>query len=186
MYVWSWSATDPGPPSGQQSTHPLEEKVQIIGDFLQPTTQHKLHEFLGLINFYHRFLPNSADTLHPLNKLLSTSKGNTKTLLWSETATAAFATIKEDLANATLLSHPKPDASTSIMTDASDIAVGAVLRSTLGMIAVPSHISLRSSSKLNHDSYTTFDQARASCSELVNQTLPTLCGRPHIPHPYRP
>ena len=31
-------------------------------------------------------------------------------------------------ANATLLSHPTPDAQTSIMTDASDVAVGAVLQ----------------------------------------------------------
>ena len=32
---------------------PLPEKVQAIRDFLQPTTQRKLHEFLGLIDFYH-------------------------------------------------------------------------------------------------------------------------------------
>ena len=35
---------------------------------------------------------------------------------------------EEDLANATLLVYPKPDAPTCVMTDASDIAVGAVLQ----------------------------------------------------------
>ena len=87
---------------------------------------------LGLVNFYHRFLLNCADTLQPLNELLSTSKGNTKTVLWSENGSAAFATIKEALANTSLLSHPKPDVPTSIMTDASDIAVGAVLQQHIG------------------------------------------------------
>jgi len=36
---------------------PLEEKVQTIRNFPQPNTQRKLREFLGLVNFYHRFLP---------------------------------------------------------------------------------------------------------------------------------
>ena len=40
----------------------------------------------------------------------------------------ALTTIKETLANATLLSHPKPDVPTNIVTDASNIAVGAVLQ----------------------------------------------------------
>ena len=30
---------------------PLQDKVKVIQDFPQLTTQHKLHEFLGLVNF---------------------------------------------------------------------------------------------------------------------------------------
>ena len=47
---------------------------------------------------------------------------------WSEEATVAFTTVKEALAKATLLSHLKPAAPTIIITDASDVAVGAVLQ----------------------------------------------------------
>lgn len=47
---------------------------------------------------------------------------------WNENALTAFVTIKDALAKATLLSHPKPDAPTNIVTDASDVAVGAVLQ----------------------------------------------------------
>ena len=101
--------------------HPLEEKVQVIRDFPQPITQRKL-----------RFLPNCANTLQPLNELLATSKDSTRDIPWSDKATAAFTTIKETLANATLLSHPKPDALTSIMADASDVAIGAVLQQRIG------------------------------------------------------
>lgn len=48
--------------------------------------------------------------------------------MWNDQALAAFTAVKEALANATLLSHPKADAPTSIMTDASDVAMGAVLQ----------------------------------------------------------
>ncbi len=36
---------------------PLEEKAAAIRNFPQPTTQRKLREFLGLVNFYHQCTP---------------------------------------------------------------------------------------------------------------------------------
>ena len=110
-----------------QEIRPLEKKVQVIREFPQPTTHRKLREFLGLVNFYYRFIPGCADILHPLNDLLS-AKDSTKNVQWNDDAISVFVAIKEALANATLLSHPKPDAPTSIVTDASDFAVGAVLQ----------------------------------------------------------
>ena len=53
-----------------QGVRPLEEKVKVIKDFCQPATRPELHKFLGLINFYHRFIPNCAQILQPLNALL--------------------------------------------------------------------------------------------------------------------
>lgn len=50
-----------------QGIRPLEEKVLSIRDFTHPSTQRKLREFLGMVNFYHRFLPHGADLLQPLN-----------------------------------------------------------------------------------------------------------------------
>ena len=111
-----------------QGIRTLDKKVQAIREFSQPATQHKLREFLGLVNFYHCFIPGGANILHPLNNLLASSKERVTTLQWNDDAAAAFVTIKEALATATLLSHSKPDAPTSIITDASDVAVGAVLQ----------------------------------------------------------
>ncbi len=107
---------------------PLEEKVRAIREFPQPTTQRKLREFLGLVNFYHRFLPNCANTLQPLKTLLTDSKSSSEVVVWSNSAETAFTTIKEVLAKATLLAHPEPNAPTCIMTDASIVAVGVVLQ----------------------------------------------------------
>lgn len=58
----------------------------------------------------------------PLHALLDSSKPKSQTLLWNDTALTAF------YANATLLSYPSPDAPTSLVTDASNIGVGAVLQ----------------------------------------------------------
>ena len=107
---------------------PLEEKVQVVRDFPQPPSTRKLREFLGLINFYRRFIPNCAAILHPLNSLLKHAKRPSDPLEWNNAATTAFMNIKRALADATLLVHPTSDAPTCIATDASDVAVGAVLQ----------------------------------------------------------
>ncbi len=109
--------------------HPLPDKVQSILDFPQPTSRRQLRTFLGLINFYHRFLSSCAKILDPLNDLLS---GRGETLAWDDVTQQAFVTIKESLASATLLVHPKPNALTCVMADASDTAVGAVLQQYFG------------------------------------------------------
>ena len=106
----------------------LEDKVQIIHDFPQPTSQRKIWEFLGLVNFYCRFLLGCARVIQPLNQLLSNSKSSTKTIEWNEDAMTVFTSIKEILTQVTSFIYPKPEAPTSIMTDASNIAVGAVLQ----------------------------------------------------------
>ena len=107
---------------------PLKEKVTVVQNFPLPDTPKKLREFLGLVNFYHRFVKNCARIIQPLNTLLTKTKDDRNHLQWNDDAMAAFTTIKEALASATLLFHPKQEAPTSIMTDASSSAVGAVLQ----------------------------------------------------------
>ena len=107
---------------------PLEAKVEVIRNFQQPTTQRQLCEFLGLINFYRRFIPNCATTMQPLHSLLNHTKRPSDSLEWTDTAVTAFSEIKDALANASLLVHPIHGAPTCVMTDASDVAVGAVLQ----------------------------------------------------------
>ena len=79
------------------------------------------------VNFYHRFIPRGAELLQPLHALLN-SMSKLQELTWNKEAIAAFKATKEALGNATLLYYPKPDAPTCLMTDAPNIAVGAVLQ----------------------------------------------------------
>ena len=70
--------------------------------------------------------------MQPLHALLTppplSSKVNSQSIVWNDSALASFNATKEAIANAALLFYPKPDAPTCLMTDASDIAVGAVLQ----------------------------------------------------------
>ena len=52
--------------------------------------------------------------------------------MWTDQAQVAFRAAKDALATTTLLSHPQPDAPLAIMSDASDIAIGAVLQQHIG------------------------------------------------------
>lgn len=63
-----------------------------------------------------------------MRPLSETLKGKSNTLVWSESMTEAFQATKVALAKATLLMHPLPDVQTSITTDASESAIGAVLQ----------------------------------------------------------
>ena len=126
-----------------QGIQPLDAKVQAIRDFPLPTSLTKLREFLGLVNFYRRFLPRCSHIAQPLTDMLgsppkrSSAKRDAQPLQWTDAATSAFDQVKHALADAALLSHPKPDAPLCVMTDASDVAVGAALQQKVDNIWQP-------------------------------------------------
>ena len=97
----------------------------MITEYSQPETVKALQEFVGMVNFYHRFILAAAQLMSPLFEALTSQ---TKTLVWNDTMTQAFDNIKKALAKATLLANPRHDAPISLTTDASDRAVGAVLQ----------------------------------------------------------
>ena len=105
---------------------PTQAKVEVIQNFPQPSTIKGLQEFLGMINFYHRFLPNIASILSPLYGALTSSKSQQE-ISWSHQMKQAFVAAKCALVNATMLVHPCPDCPLALTSDASDRAVGAVL-----------------------------------------------------------
>ena len=105
---------------------PLPSRVQAIIDFPKPNTKSQLRRFVGMINFYRRFLPQIATTLAPLFKLVD--KSRSKEITWSEQATTAFEKAKSDLAQATILAFPRTTDPLAITTDASSEAVGGVLQ----------------------------------------------------------
>lgn len=113
---------------------PLQEKVQAIQDFPEPRTIKELRRFLGMINFYRRFIPGAACIQAPLNSLLAGPKTKgAQPVAWTPQLSDAFKRCKISLSQATLLVHPDPDAQLTIQTDASDTAIGAVLQQRRGI-----------------------------------------------------
>ncbi|GFW85499.1 hypothetical protein TNCV_145441 [Trichonephila clavipes] len=108
---------------------PLPDKVQAVLDYKQPETVGSLRKFLGLLNFYRRFLPKAAEQQYLLSEFLKGSKGkkDSKPLNWSSEAITAFQRCKQALADAALLAHPSPSAPLAHHVDASDYAIGGAL-----------------------------------------------------------
>ena len=52
---------------------PLPSAVDAIINFIKPEKQRALRRYLGMVNYYHRFIPHCADKLTPLNNLSSLS-----------------------------------------------------------------------------------------------------------------
>lgn len=109
-------------------TRPQPEKVDAILTYPKPETIKKLRRFLGMMNFYRRFISRAAEVQSPLNALLQGKAKGSAPVTWTPEAVASFEACKKNLAQATLLAHPKIDAPLAIFCDASDFAIGAVLQ----------------------------------------------------------
>ena len=113
---------------------PLPEKVSAVNDCPPPKSRRQLRRFLGMINFYRRFIPQCAVIAAPLNQL--TNKGCNEINL-SEDQLIAFNSLKQALSEATILAHPDSSSPLSIMVDASNDAAGAVLHQGEGATQQP-------------------------------------------------
>ncbi|XP_062704100.1 uncharacterized protein LOC134286499 [Aedes albopictus] len=100
------------------------EKIRPIVEFERPTTITKLRRFLGMSNYYRRFIPEYSKTTAALSELL---KSASKSVRWTPEAEEAFQAIKEKLITSPVLSSPDFDQNFIIHTDASDLAVAGVL-----------------------------------------------------------
>ena len=152
---------------GPEGITPLPQKVDAIKDFPQPTTFRKLRQFLGMVNYYHRFIPHAAELLAPLNDLLKgTKKNSPKPLPWTDRASQAFLLVKNKLAEMTLLTYPVPDAPIFLSMDASALAIGATLQQRVNGTLTPIAFF---SSKLDtaQQKYSAFDRELLAIYEAV-------------------
>ena len=105
---------------------PMTDKIEAIQNMPLPQDQKQLRSFLGMVNYYDRFLPGLATKCAPLHELLHKDKK----WYWSHIHTNAVDQIKEALTSADSLTHYDPKLSLTLACDASPVGVGAVLLHT--------------------------------------------------------
>ena len=99
--------------------------VEAIATAELPKTMRQLRGFMGLANYYRKFIKNFAKIALPLNKLLNNVD---KAVLLTDDAIKAFETLKQELTNMdNILSLPNFDLTFILETDASDYCIGAAL-----------------------------------------------------------
>lgn len=116
---------------------PLAKRVEAIRNFVKLATVKLLRRFLGMVNFYHRFIPGAVNLLKTSNDLLKGSKKGNVPVPWAEAAEEAFVKVKDALASATILVHPVSGAHINITVDASDYAIGVVLQQLVNDVWKP-------------------------------------------------
>lgn len=106
------------------SVRPVKDNLVAIQNFPTPKIQKHIRQFLGKINFYHEYIPNSSIKLDLLHKLLR--KG--EKFVWSNECERSFKEIKELLCSQPVLEIYDKDLPIRIYTDASLEGIGAILK----------------------------------------------------------
>ena len=106
-----------------QGVYTTGKMVQAIVDQCIPRNLPELRSFLGILNFYIKFLPNLSSLLHPLHELLR--EGHR--WHWTTECECAFQSTKEKLVQAPVLAHYDPDLPLVLAADASVYGIGAVV-----------------------------------------------------------
>ncbi|XP_058445453.1 uncharacterized protein LOC131426604 [Malaya genurostris] len=108
----------------RQGLRPNPDRVEAIVNFEKPKSLRALRRFLGMCNYYRRFIANYSAIVQPLTDLL---KDKPKTVHWKDLSEKAFVKIKELLITAPILTSPDFSLPFSIHCDASDSAIAGVL-----------------------------------------------------------
>ena len=147
---------------------PIASRVATIQQFPLPPTVQLLQTYLGMVNFYRRFLRGAAEVLKPMTDCL---KGGAKgKLTWTADMRTALEKSKSAMLNAAELAHPEE-------VDASSTHVGAVLHQHTGGGKRPLGFF---SVKLNsaQQKYSAFDCELLACYLDIRHFRCLLEGRP--------
>lgn len=155
----------------KEGVKPDRSKIQVVEDYPVPQSTRQLRQFLGLANYYRRFVWHYSDMAEPLHKLTRKSAK----FVWSADCQKAFEALKRALTTAPVLAFPKFDRPFALHTDASGGAVGAVLsQEDKGQEHVVAYFS-RQLSKAERN-YATIEREALAVVTAVKEFYPYLYG----------
>src|SRR3569833_1947630 len=106
-----------------EGIRPDPKKVQSVQDWPVPANVHDVRSFMGLVNYFRKFIKDFATLAAPLTDL-TRAKHSWE---WTDRCEQAFLALKHCLTEAPLLISPDVSKPYEVVTDASTIGIGAVL-----------------------------------------------------------
>jgi len=100
------------------------EKIETIRKFEKPRCVKHVRSFLGLTNYYRKFIEGYSKYAKPLELLINTKNKN---IVWTNECEIAFKKLKEKMFNSPILKYPDFSREFILDTDASFDTIGAVL-----------------------------------------------------------
>ena len=147
--------------------------VEAIVKYPRPETLKSLQSFLGMTNYYRKFVKDYSKRAIPLTQALQNAS-NSRPIIWNPEMEGAFQDLKDALTNAPCLQLPDPDDEFEVTTDASEEAkaVGCVLTQNGHPVAFESK-------KLNpHQlNYTVHDKEMCAIMHALTLWRPFLLGK---------
>uniref|UniRef100_A0A1A8QZH2 Gypsy retrotransposon integrase-like protein 1 n=1 Tax=Nothobranchius rachovii TaxID=451742 RepID=A0A1A8QZH2_9TELE len=146
----------------REGLHPTETKVAAIVNAPQPSNVTELRSFLGLLNYYGRFMKDLSTVLQPLHQLLK------KEVHWEWTpeCTTAFNNAKEQLVKSSVVVHYDTKKPLRLACDASPYGLGAVI----------SHIMENGDEKPIAFASRTLTEAESKYSQIEKEALAIIFG----------
>jgi hypothetical protein len=113
---------------GPDGVKPNPDLISALERFPRPHTLKELQSFLGLANYYRKFVDSFSKIAAPLTNAMQNTS-NSRPVIWNPGMEEAFEHLKVALATAPCLHLPDPEGEFEVTTDASEnaSAVGAVL-----------------------------------------------------------
>ena len=139
------------------------DNVQKLLDWPVPRTVTEVRGFLGLGNYYRRFVRNFSQTAQPLINLAK--KGND--FHWSPACQEAFDELKRTLCSPEVMAYLSSEGCFILDTDASDHSVGVVLSQVQG----------------NYERVIAYGSHAEFLCEALCRVLPPIPSRQEVPHP---
>ena len=137
-------------------------KIKAIREAPRPTNVTSLRTFLGLVQYYAKFIPKMSDLTAPLNKLLRKNK----TWEWTPDQERAWKSLKDALSSTEVLCPYQPELPLRLACDASPFGVAAVL----------SHVMPDGSERPIAYASKTLSAAERNYSQLDKEALAIIFG----------
>ena len=107
----------------EHGLHKSPDKIETVLKCAIPENVPQLRSFFGLINYYHKFLPNLSSVVSLLRRLLEKDVA----WEWSSDCKKAFDDVRSCIASEQVMTHYNPDMPLKFACVASSYSLGAVL-----------------------------------------------------------
>ena len=106
-----------------EGRRPDPSKVEVVQRWPQPKNVHEIRSFLGLTNFFRKYMRGYAKIATPLHNLTKKDVP----YVWTENCEKAFQELKENLMSAPILALPDSKKLYTVISDACNVSGGAIL-----------------------------------------------------------
>lgn len=155
----------------EEGVQPDPKTTESVVNFPLPKNAKDVKSFLGLAGYYRRFVKNFSQISKPLTNLLKKDAE----FNWNDLCKEAFSKLKELLSQRPLLQYPDFSRPFIVTTDASNVAIGAILsQGSIGSDLPISYIS-RTLNKAEQN-YSTTEKELLAIVWAVKQFRPYIYG----------